>query len=509
MIAKIRATILRWLGITPPRPEPKPAEGPNGRMNISAFSLNRAKRQTAKIQQFEPYLPPDGVIPAEKRAEALALDATNYSYVNDMFVNNFWPGYQYLAMLAQLPEYRKVSEIRAKEMTRNWIAFASKSGGDKAERIADLKDALDKFYVREHVLKALEIEGQFGRAQIFVDVKAPGAQASAREDEKELASILLIDPAKIERGALIAFRVIEPIWTYPSAYNSISPLAPDYYKPLLWFVMGKTVHNSRLLLFVSRPVPDLLKAAYNFGGLSMSQMCQPYVQNWLRTRDSISDLVHSFSLSGIQTNLSALLAGTDDASFENRADIFNTVRDNRGLMLLDKDQEEFFQYNTPLGTLDALQAQAGEQMCLPASIPIVKFWGNTPSGLNANSEGEIQVFYDSISAEQEQLIRPNLQKMINIIQLSEFGEIDEDIVFTFEPLYGMTDVEKATVRKTDLDADAVAVSVGAISPDEVRARLAADPESGYSGLTEDAEEGDPELAGRKMDLTVKSKINDE
>ena len=509
MISRIRAALLRWLRAPAAKGADKPVEGPNGRMNISAFSLNKARRKTAQIQRFEPYTPPAGVIPEGQREAALALDATNYAYVNDMFVNNFWPGYQYLAMLAQLPEYRKVSEIRAKEMTRKWIKFSTKSGGDKSERIADLVDALDKFDVRAHVLKALEIEGQFGRSQIYIDLKAPGGTPAAA-NPKELETVLVIAPAKIEPGALIAFRVVEPIWTYPSAYNSTNPLAPHYYQPRQWFVMGQTVHDSRLLLFVSRPVPDLLKAAYNFGGLSMSQMCQPYVQNWLRTRDSISDLVHSFSLSGVKTNLAALLSGTDDASFEARADVFNTVRDNRGLMLLDKDQEEFFQYNTPLGTLDALQAQAGEQMCLPASIPIVKFWGNTPSGLNANSDGEIQVFYDSINAEQEQLIRPNLQKMINVIQLSEFGEIDEDIVFEFEPLYGMDDVQKATVRKTDLDADAVAVSIGAVSPDEVRARLASEADSGYSGLVvEDDDEDDTDLSGRKMDLTVKSKINDE
>jgi len=506
-MSMVKSWIMRWLGITPAEREPRLDEGPNGRMSISAFSLDKAKRKTAKIQQFEPYSPPPGVIPEDRRTEAMALDATPYSYVNDLFVNNFWPGYQYLAMLAQLPEYRKVSEIRAKEMTRKWIKFASKSKGDKSERIADLMDAMDKFGVRDHVLKALELEGLFGRAQIYVDVKAPGGQAAA-DNTAELASLLLIDKAKIEPGALRAFRVIEPIWTYPSAYNSTNPLAPNYYKPLLWFVMGQTVHNSRLLLFVSRPVPDLLKATYNFGGLSMSQMTQPYIQNWLRTRNSVSDLIHSFSMSGIKTNLSALLSGTDDASFETRADVFNTVRDNRGLLLLDKDTEEFFQFNTPLGGLDALQAQAGEQMCLPAGIPIVKFWGNTPSGLNANSAGEIQVFYDTINAEQEQLIRPNLQTMIDIIQLSEFGEIDEDIVFEFEPLYGMSDIEKSTVRKADLEADAVAVSIGAISSDEARDRLAADPDSGYSGL-KPSDEADTELSGRKMDLTVKSKINDE
>ena len=49
-----------------------------------------------------------------------------------------------------------------------------------------------------------------------------------------------------------------------------------------------------------------------FGGLAMSQMLKPYVDNWLRTRQSVSDLIHSFSVSGIKTDLSTMLMGDGD-----------------------------------------------------------------------------------------------------------------------------------------------------------------------------------------------------
>ncbi|WP_163360700.1 anti-CBASS protein Acb1 family protein, partial [Klebsiella aerogenes] len=74
-------------------------------------------------------------------------------------------------------------------------------------------------------------------------------------------------------------------------YNTTNPLAADWYKPALWYVQGRPVHATRLLTFVGREVPDLLKPAYSFGGLSMSQMAKPYVDNWLRTRASVADLI--------------------------------------------------------------------------------------------------------------------------------------------------------------------------------------------------------------------------
>jgi hypothetical protein len=48
--------------------------------------------------------------------------------------------------------------------------------------------------------------------------------------------------------------------------------------------MSREVHRSRLLTFIGRELPDILKPAYAFGGLSMSQMLKPYVDNRLRSR---------------------------------------------------------------------------------------------------------------------------------------------------------------------------------------------------------------------------------
>src|SRR6202011_2503289 len=118
--------------------------------------------------------------------------------------------------------------------------------------------------------------------------------------------------AKVGVGSLKRLRVIEPVWTYPSNYNATDPLKPDWYKPSSWFVQGKEVHSTRLLTFIGREVPDLLKPAYSFGGLALSQMAKPYVDNWLRTRQSVADIIRAFSVFLLKTNLGeSLQAGGD------------------------------------------------------------------------------------------------------------------------------------------------------------------------------------------------------
>lgn len=483
-------------------------------MKVSRTAVEQAG--TAKQNhQWKPYTPPDGVVPKAKVKAAMAMDSTPYEYLNqqNLISGEAFPGYPYLALLSQLPEYRKFSETIAKEMTRKWIKIRAAGDEDKSDKVAALEDALERFKVKQAFAKCAELDGLFGRGQLYIDVKTPKG-INAREDSNELDTPLIMAPAKIKKGALIGFQPIEPMWTYPSAYNADSPLSPDFYRPSRWYVMGKTVHASRLLRFVSREVPDILKAAYNFGGLSMSQIAQPYVNNWLRTRDSVSDLVHSFSTSGIKTNMSGILEGGAATDLFARLDLFNKCRDNRSAFVMDKDTEEFFQFNTPLSGLDALQAQSQEHMASVSNIPLVKLIGIQPAGLNASSDGEIRVFYDHIASMQEILFADPLKKVLDVIQLSEFGEIDPEITFEFEPLYALDEVQQSQVRKNDADADVALIGGGVLSPDDSRRRLAADPESIYHGLevNDDLGDGpdlydDPELETRKDNIQVKAKEN--
>ncbi|MDN8598630.1 DUF1073 domain-containing protein [Citrobacter sp. S2-9] len=463
-----------------------PEEKKPPKLKINPVALSMAKAKKLKyIHPFKQYQPPAGVIPADIRSAVLAMDATPYGsqdFAGMTTGQSGFPGYPYLAQLTQRPEFRKMVDVFSKEMTRKWITLTSIGEDDKSEQIAIIEKALKTYEVREIFKQAMDLEGFFGRGQIYIEVRTPKGIA-ASTDPVELQTKLFRSDKKITKGSLVAFRCVEPMWTYPGVYNASDPLAADYYKPQSWYVMGKEVHDSRFLMFVSRPLPDVLKAAYNFGGLSLSQLAEPYVDNWLRTRDSVGDMVHSYSTSGVATNMQSTLAGGSGDDLRDRAELFELYRDNRGVMFLDKNTEEFFQYNTPLSGLDTLQAQSQEHMCSVSSIPLVKFTGITPNGLNASSDGEIRVFYDDIHAQQEAVYRKNLKQVIDIIQLSELGEIDPDISFKFEPLMELSDEQKANIRKTEAETDDILVNnVGSLSPDESRERLANDPDSPYHSL---------------------------
>ena len=365
-------------------------------------------------------------------------------------------------------------------MTRKWIKLHAVGYEDKTEKIKDIEEEMKRLGVQAVFSKAAEHDGFFGRSQIYID--------TGDTDNADELKVPLVDSVeKIGKGKIKALRIIEPIWTYPNKYNANDPLRPDFFKPQTWFVMGKEIHSSRLLTFVSREMPEILKPAYAFAGLSLSQMLIPYVNNWLRTRQSISDIICSFSQFVIATNLSSLLnAGAGEVE-QKRIDLFNQSRDNNGLMVIDKDTETFNNISAPLGSLDKLQAQVQEHQSGIAGIPLVKLFGITPSGLNASSESEIQVWDDWILSMQQNLFTPHLSRLLNMIQFSLFGEVDKGIGFTWIPLRTLDEEQAATVKKTEAETDAIYIDKGVISPYESRFRIAQQNDTPYMGLNLDEE----------------------
>lgn len=472
--------LVTWLTTSDEVVEPVAQE----RRGISQAAIQRAKGLGASTDLFTPRYPikppfiPVGVVPTGESAPVLAMDAGplngafNYLYGYGDIAG--FPGFPYLSTLATRSEYRAFASSLSTEMTREWITLnSSETAGDETKKkITEISKKLQEMKIQQLIQLACEHDSYFGRGQIYIGIKGNDDMLP-----------LVLNEKTVRKGADLEFKVIEPIWTTPATYNAIDPTKPDFYKPLRWFVMGKQIHASRLLTVVTRPVPDMLKPAFNFAGMSLSQLAEPYVNNWLRTRQSVSDIINAYSLTILSTDMGQVLQGSDDGvNLFNRLDFFTATRSNRGVMIIDKDREDMVQINTPLAGLDELQAQAQEHMCSPAHMPSIVLTGIDPSGLNASSEGAIKCWENWVMANLEAFYRAPLEIIIQLIQLIMYGNIDKDISFTFNPLSQMTPKELAEIRKSNADVAAALIDRSVLDPSEERERIARDPESGYQGL---------------------------
>jgi phage-related protein (TIGR01555 family) len=434
-------------------------------MTISPEASARARAPMRALDAetiFAPYKPAPGVVP---EGAGLAMDSiSGYSNQTVYAGSGAWEegqqfiGYPILSILAQRSEYRVIAETFAVEMTRKWVEFYSDAAG-KEDTIAKIEDELERLNAQAVFREAIEHDGLFGRGQIFIDY-GDRDQAELRTDigngQNETSR------EKCTNRRIRRLKTIEAVWTYPASYNASDPLADGWYKPTAWFVMGREIHASRLLTLIGREVPDILKPAYAFGGLSLTQMCKPYVDAWIETSRGVTDIVTSFSTFVLKTNMTAILSGGNGDSLSSRLDIFAGLRTNRKVMAIDKEMEEFINVSAPLGTLDRLVGQKQEAICSAAKLPLIKFTGISPSGLNASSEGELQSWDDNVLSAQEAMIRPTLTPLVDLVQLSLFGAVDKSIRFRFAPLREITPEEQSEMASKVTAAVVAAFADGLI-----------------------------------------------
>ena len=455
------------------------------------YALTQRMQKTNMPKQYMLHQPIAGVLPQGTKVAPVAMDSCNgissYANTDPMFYGGFI-GYPTLTMMAQSADYRNVPDTNALEMTREWGKIVVKGDGEEgsSDKIQKLTEEFERIDARNIIRKHIENEGLFGMSHLFIKIKE-------QDDKTDLPLIY----ENVPKGGLEGLILIEPIHSSPAAFNASNPLEFDFYKVNNWFVQGVNIHQDRLLTLVTRPVPDLLKPAYNFGGLSWLQIMKPYVERFQRDTDSISDLISKFSLTALKTNMETILQGGEEGASQllMRAQMMGQFRDNLNMLLMDMEGEDLVQINTPMTGLVDLWAKSQELMAMPSHTPLVKLTGITPSGLNASSDGEIRVYNDWISGLQNAFILPQIMKILRIAQMSLFGEIDNNISFEFNSLKQMDDSELADLNLKKAQTAGALIEAGVLSQEDERSRLSNDQDSGYGFI-------DPDKVPESLDLDL-------
>lgn len=139
------------------------------------------------------------------------------------------------------------------------------------------------------------------------------------------------------------------------------------------------------------------------------------------------------------------------------------------------------QIDTSLTDFDALIMTQYQLVASIARMPATKLLKTQPKGFNATGEYEMKDYIQELQHLQDNQMKPLIERNNLLVEKSEFG-YSYELETKFNPVDMPTERELAEVRKIDADTDMVLINAGAISPEEARARIIADPNSGYNGL---------------------------
>lgn len=385
-------------------------------------------------------------------------------------------GYSYLSALQQNGFIKAGVEGLADDMTESWVEVIRKgsAGGEAdADKVQNLNATLDKFNIKDVFHRAATLCGYFGGCLVFIDDGTDGKDLASAMDNKSLS------------GGVKNFTVIEPINVYPGIYNSSNPLMGDYFKPQTWFVLGREVHHTRLLYFSSDEVGVLLKPAYNFFGISPAQIAVDSVSHFIKDREAAGRLLHKFSLMLFKTDMGSALYDGNPEELYKRVKLLADFRDNDSIEVIDKEEEDVVQLTTSLTGVSELVRLSLELMPIMFRQPLTKFLGISPGGMNATGESDENNWNQYVLSQCGKVFGAPLQRVFEILQYHLFGASDEGISFVFKKRSSRDEAAKANTNKVKAETDVMYVSSGVLSPDEIRKRVADDPESGYNSIDAD------------------------
>lgn len=390
-------------------------------------------------------------------------------------------GYGTLQQIAQNGMIRACVQTVSDDITREWIQITGSDDGEKVDELQKLQEK--KYHLRGLFHEAATITGYMGGAFIFIDTG---------EEKTELPLRINDASAELVKGGTLRFVVVDPVSVSPGDYNSSNPLKADYMRPKWYWVLGQRVHASRMIPLYDTPPPTLLRPAYNFLGIPQAQILWDYVMHWNQCRVYTADLVRKVSLLVFQTSTDDIFNSPNGLQlFDIRMKALQRYRDNSSVFVCDKDAEAVMNVQTSIAGCTDVVRQSLEMIAALNRTPAVKLLGISPSGFNATGESDIRNYYDYIKSKQE-LRRDAIMTCLKAIELVEFGTIDADLSFDFNPLSKEDENAAAMTAQSRAGTLATLAQMQAISAEEVREAVKTEPVMHLGFLSDEPPDGDPE-----------------
>jgi phage-related protein (TIGR01555 family) len=328
---------------------------------------------------------------------------------------------------------RKIIDIPAFDATREWRTWQTDAADLSA--IEDLESKLD---IQRKTKAVLQRAALYGGAALILGVDG---------GDKDTAKPLELE--KLGKDCLKFVHVVNryEITAGETEWDILSPWfgQPKNYTRQLQGAAGQVVlHPSRVIRFVGSEIPDLNQA--QGWGDSKLQIVADAVIAMGTVMQSITALINEAKVDVVSIpELSERISSTEyEERLKTRFALAALMKSIYSTLLIDKEEkwERITQVFT--GMPEVLQ-QFMLLVCGAADIPATRFLGQSPMGLNATGDSDTRNYYDRVSTEQRVEVQPLLEPLDTLLQISAFGKAPDGMFYNWNPLWQMTEAEKAEI----------------------------------------------------------------
>ena len=324
---------------------------------------------------------------------------------------------------------RRIIDLPAEEMTREWVSIHGDRGEDRESELADL-------YAKQAFNKALRWAGLYGGSVMVLLVD--DGQADLHEPLQE---------GRV-RGVrdLVVYDRWQTSWT--QADISTDPQSPYFGRAerlQIHPIAGTpyTVHRSRVLVFDGEDVPDNLRQKNNGWGDSRLQPVFRSLSRYAEGLGATSSIMRDFILPVLKMkNLSDMIASGQEDVIRKRLEILGVSRSILNTLLIDADEEDYEKKASSVTGIKDLLLELKHNIASCTGMPQTKLFGRSPEGQNATGESDTRNWYDQVKGEQEDKLIPNLSRLVYLLDLAG-GGAPNDREIVCKPLWQPSAQEQA------------------------------------------------------------------
>ncbi len=351
---------------------------------------------------------------------------------------------------------RRVVTIPAEDATRNWISLTS--GDDNKKAIAVEKE-MNRLKMKKKFSEAIILSRLHGGALAII-----GAFDGQETDMplRKVRSVEFVD--SVDRWQTHPQRY----YTDETKMNFGQPETYLIHRIQIRGTLSAIVHESRVIRFDGHYLPPLERMRNLGWNAPILQNFHEELKRFGSVHQTVGAIIQDFVTKKVQIKgLRDLLSNAEGE--QQLMARFATLAYGMSVhnIAVFGDDEQFDKMGTPMTGLDKIMTHFVDIASAASGIPKARLFHNQSGVLGGDAgESDLRVHYDTISAFQETDMRPQLQRVIDVVAES-LGYAEGDIEFTFNSLWQLSELDESKAKKETAETDAIYIDNGVVDPEEV------------------------------------------
>lgn len=336
---------------------------------------------------------------------------------------------------------RKIVDIPAFDMTREWRTFQI----DRKD-ISTMEAEEKRLGIRQKVHKAIWWARLRGGSGLVLDDGAGDLMRPLRiEGKGDLKQVLVLPRNRLTAGT-VQWDPYDPDGNFD---------LPTYYN-LAGGQRGTTqVHHSRVITFMGAPIPDddTGSGENKVYGDPILLTVRDAVMQASATNQGIASLIEEAKVDVVKVPglLGAVLTKEFRDQMQTRWELAALLKALNGILLIDGSEEWERKQVNFAGMTDVaklfLQVVSGA-----ADIPATRMIGQSPQGMNATGESDLQNYEAMIGAKQRNDLDPRMERLDQALLISGLGMTPDKSTWSkWNALRIPTPKEAAEIEKAEAD----------------------------------------------------------